>query len=411
MVLVLLRVFLWEGAGICIARRRSPHHLHDGGKVLLSTPVSVTPAELLGREPDPVLGEGARRLVEGRRVLVTGAGGSIGSELVRQVAKLAPAKVYLLDHDESSMHALQLELQGHGLLDDDRVVLADIRDRVRLTRLMARVKPDVVLHAAAHKHLPLLERYPAEGVKTNVLGTANVVSAAVAAGVECFVNVSTDKAASPTSILGATKRVAEMVVAAHAGRGTRLASVRFGNVLGSRGSFLQSLAFQVHAGRPVTVTDERVTRFFMTIPEAACLVLEAAAMADQGETYVLDMGEPVKIVDLVRRYLAAVGREDAPTVFTGLRPGEKMHEELTDDAESSRPTMHPKISRIEADVAVRTDILASADAMYGWCGTGDDAAVSAALRALLPVDSVRAMDTVALLPAPRKARDSERVPA
>jgi FlaA1/EpsC-like NDP-sugar epimerase len=342
---------------------------------------------------------------------VTGAGGSIGSELVRQVVKLAPAKVYLLDHDESSMHALQLELQGHGLLDDDRVVLADIRDRVRLARIMSSVRPEVVLHAAAHKHLPLLERYPAEGVKTNVLGTANVVAASVAAGVECFVNVSTDKAASPTSVLGATKRVAEMVVAAHAGRGTRLASVRFGNVLGSRGSFLQSLAFQVRAGHPVTVTDERVTRFFMTIPEAACLVLEAAAMAGTGETYVLDMGDPVRIVDLVGRYLEAVGRTDTPIVFTGLRPGEKLHEELTDGAESSRPTGHPKISRIEAEVAAHHGILASADAMYGWCGTGDDAALTSALRALLPVDAVPPANIVAELPAPRTAQDTELVSA
>jgi FlaA1/EpsC-like NDP-sugar epimerase len=311
-------------------------------------PLVSSAADLLGREPNPTLGEGARRLIEGRRVLVTGAGGSIGSELVRQVAKLAPAEIYLLDHDESAMHAVQLELRGHGLLDDDRVVLADIRDRARLVRLMATVKPHVVLHAAAHKHLPLLERYPAEGVKTNVLGTANVVSAAIAAGVECFVNVSTDKAARPTSVLGATKRVAEMVVAAHAGRGTRLASVRFGNVLGSRGSFLPSLDFQVRSGRPVTVTDPAVTRFFMTIPEAACLVLEAAAMAEHGETYVLDMGEPIRIVDLVERYLAAVGVKDTEVVFTGLRPGEKLHEELVGTGELDQRPLHPKISHTRA---------------------------------------------------------------
>jgi FlaA1/EpsC-like NDP-sugar epimerase len=379
--------------------------------VLLSHvhPLVSSAADLLGREPNPTLGAGARRLIEGRRVLVTGAGGSIGSELVRQVAKLAPAEIYLLDHDESAMHAVQLELRGHGLLDDDRVVLADIRDRARLVRLMATVQPHVVLHAAAHKHLPLLERYPAEGVKTNVLGTSNVVSAAIAAGVECFVNVSTDKAARPTSVLGATKRVAEMIVAAHAGRGTRLASVRFGNVLGSRGSFLPSLAFQVRSGRPVTVTHPAVTRFFMTIPEAACLVLEAAAMAEHGETYVLDMGEPVRIVDLVERYIAAVGAEDTEVVFTGLRPGEKLHEELTDDAESSVSTGHPRISRIQAEGAAHPDILVRAEAMYGWCGTGDDAAIAAALRALLPVhsgaaepNSVVPVDT---LPTPRRADD------
>ncbi|MGY1703604.1 polysaccharide biosynthesis protein [Geodermatophilus sp. SYSU D00697] len=370
-----------------------------------------SPEELLGRDPEPVLGDGARRLVHGRRILVTGAGGSIGSELVRQAAKLGPAAIYLLDHDESSMHALQLELRGHGLLDDDRVVLADVRDRLRLTRLMATLRPHVVLHAAAHKHLPLLERYPAEGVKTNVLGTANVVSAAVAAGVECFVNVSTDKAARPTSVLGATKRVAESVVAAHAGRGTRLASVRFGNVLGSRGSFLPSLAFQVRAGHSVTVTDPEVTRFFMTIPEAASLVLEAAAMADRGETYVLDMGEPVRIVDLVQRYLHAVGAEDTPIVFTGLRPGEKLHEELTDDAECSRATGHPLISVMEAGEEVRSDLLARADAMFELCGSGDDRALRHALRDLLPADAVPAPAGVGRLPRPRSAHHDAGVGA
>jgi len=186
-----------------------------------------------------------RELTAGKRILVTGAGGSIGSEIVRQLETLDPVIVYQLDHDESALHALQLQLDGHGMLDDERIVLADVRDRAGIRRTLCELRPDIVYHAAAHKHLPLLERYPGEGVKTNVLGTKNVVAAAVEAGVGFLVNVSTDKAARPTSVLGTTKRLAEMVVRDYAGQGTRLASVRFGNVLGSRGSFLDTLSFQV----------------------------------------------------------------------------------------------------------------------------------------------------------------------
>ena len=299
---------------------------------------------LLGGREEFDVSEMGRDVVRGNTVLVTGAGGSIGSELARQVHRLRPDRLFLLDHDESTLHALQLELTGHGLFDDDSVVLCDIRDRVRVSRLFARMQPGLVLHAAAHKHLPLLERYPAEGVKTNVFGTANLIEEAVAAGVPRFVNVSTDKAAHPTSILGATKRLAEMLVADHADSGTRAASVRFGNVLGSRGSFLPGLIAQVRAGIPITITDPDVTRFFMTIPQAAKLVIEAAAMASTGETYILDMGEPVRILDLMQRYLELTGLTNPGIKFTGLRPGEKLHESLLDVTESGRPTAHPQIS-------------------------------------------------------------------
>ncbi len=299
---------------------------------------------LLGGRDVFQISDSAGDVVRGNTVLVTGAGGSIGSELARQVSRLDPERLFLLDHDESALHALQLELIGNGLFEDDRVVLCDIRDRVRVRRLLARVRPGLVLHAAAHKHLPLLERYPAEGVKTNVFGTANLVEAALEGGVERFVNVSTDKAAQPTSILGATKRLAELVVADTAGHGMRVASVRFGNVLGSRGSFLPGLVAQVQAGQPITITHPEVTRFFMSIPQAAKLVIEAAAMASDGETYVLDMGAPVRILDLVRRYLAHTATGTAQVVFTGLRPGEKLHETLLDRAETGASTEHPQIS-------------------------------------------------------------------
>jgi FlaA1/EpsC-like NDP-sugar epimerase len=345
----------------------------------------VSAAALLGRPTEVTHPSAVSELVRGRRVLVTGAGGSIGSELARQLHRLGAERVFLLDHDESALHTLMLELRGHGLLDDDTTVLADIRDRARLTRTFRRLRPDLVFHAAAHKHLPLLERYPAEAVKTNVFGTRNVVEAAIDCGAGHVINVSTDKAARPTSVLGASKRLAEDIVR-HAGSAsdTSVASVRFGNVLGSRGSFLPSLMWQVDNRRDVTVTDAEVSRFFMTIPEAAGLVIESATMARTGETYVLDMGEPVRIVDLVHRY-AVLGGFDAPNiVFTGLRPGEKLHEELFDTAELCETTTNPGIWVIRPrtdDANVVVDALTELDLRLA---TGAD---DAALRDLL-LDSV-----------------------
>lgn len=286
---------------------------------LMKDVFAAAPA-LLGRNSTIAYGTAARNLMRGKSVLVTGAGGSIGSEIVRQVRSLDAEHVYLLDQDEGALHALQLEISGNGLLTDPHVILADIRDPDTIHRLMQDIRPDVVFHAAAHKHLPLLERFPAEGVKANVAGTHNVVAAAESAGTRLIVNVSTDKAAEPTSVLGATKRIAEDIAACYAGDRTRVASVRFGNVLGSRGSLLTSLNWQVHNGQPVTVTDPRATRYFMTIPEAASLVIEAAVLADRGETYVLDMGDPVAITDLIGRFLDLLGA-DNPIVYTGLRDG------------------------------------------------------------------------------------------
>lgn len=311
-----------------------------------STPDLAT--DLLDRSPDRPYSPEVYELTADKRILVTGAGGSIGSEIVRQLETLDPAVVYQLDHDESALHALQLQLDGHGLLDSERTVLADVRDHEGIRRTLCDLRPEIVYHAAAHKHLPLLERYPAEGVKTNVLGTKNVVAAAIEAGVGLFINISTDKAARPTSVLGATKRLAEMIVRDHASLGTRLASVRFGNVLGSRGSFLDTLSFQVASGAPVTVTHREVTRFFMTIPEAAGLVIEASVMADRGETYVLDMGEPVRILELIDRYVARSGAKAPELRFTGLRPGEKLHEQLFDSAERLMTTRHGHIWSVQA---------------------------------------------------------------
>ena len=300
---------------------------------------------LIGRPEIHVTSKGACDVITGKRVLVTGAGGSIGSELCRQVAACGPEELVMLDHDESNLHRLQLDVWGQGLLDTDSVVVGDIRDRERLYQVFREHRPQVVFHAAALKHLPILEHHPCEGVKSNVSGTENLVEVAIAHEVEKFVLISTDKAANPTSVLGATKRLAEMVLGAHAGSPTIMCSVRFGNVLGSRGSLLHVVREQLASGSPVTVTHPDVTRFFMTIEEAVGLVLEAARMADGDSTYVLDMGAPVRIVDLVESFAEMLNVREVEFEFTGLRPGEKLNEELFGEGESQEPSAHARISR------------------------------------------------------------------
>jgi FlaA1/EpsC-like NDP-sugar epimerase len=315
---------------------------------------------LLGRQEMHVVRTSSRAVVEGKRVLVTGAGGSIGSELCRQIKSFRPAALYLLDHDESNLHRLQMEIDGQALLDSDELLIADIRDGERIRQLFNDLRFEVVFHAAAHKHLPLLERHPCEAIKSNVLGTKNLVEAAVETGTERFILISTDKAADPISVLGASKRVAEMIAQAHAGGFTRFASVRFGNVLGSRGSFLSVLSEQIEKGEAVTVTHPDVTRFFMTVEEAVGLVIEAASMAELGETFVLDMGEPVRIVDLVRNYAAQFNLVEGDFVisYTGLRGGEKLNEALFSDGEERMRTEHPRIwattpaPRVDAEAIV-----------------------------------------------------------
>jgi FlaA1/EpsC-like NDP-sugar epimerase len=305
---------------------------------------TVSFSDLLGRAERRMLHPSVQAMLTGARVLVTGAGGSIGSELCRQIRSHDPAALYMLDHDESNMHTLQLELNGRALLDSAEIIIADIRDETRIQQVFRSVRPDVVFHAAAHKHLPLLEQHPGEGVKTNVLGTQNVVQAAAESGTARLLLISTDKAAEPRSILGATKRLAEMIVQANADGKMNVCSVRFGNVLGSRGSLLAVVAEQIEHGEPVTVTDPDVTRFFMTVEEAVGLVLSAAPMGEFGETFVLDMGEPVRIVDLVRRYAEQLRVPDVQIHFTGLRPGEKLHETLFGELEQRLPTVNPAIS-------------------------------------------------------------------
>jgi FlaA1/EpsC-like NDP-sugar epimerase len=343
---------------------------------------TVSFSDLLGRAERRILEPSVQAMLTGARVLVTGAGGSIGSELCRQIRSHDPAALYMLDHDESNMHTLQLDLNGRALLDSAEIIIADIRDETRIRQVFRAVRPDVVFHAAAHKHLPLLEQHPGEGVKTNVLGTQNVVQAAAEAGAARLLLISTDKAAEPRSILGATKRLAEMIVQANADAKMHVCSVRFGNVLGSRGSLLAVVADQIGRGEPVTVTDPDVTRFFMTVEEAVGLVLSAAPMGEFGETFVLDMGEPVRIVDLVRRYAEQLRVPDVQIRFTGLRPGEKLHETLFGALEQRLPTVHPAISatrpgRLTDNFA---DLL---KLLYAAAGDGDDEQVRALLGDLV----------------------------
>lgn len=299
-----------------------------GEDVPLSSIREIDVADLIGRavsRPDPAA---VRSLVAGRRILVTGAGGSIGSELSRQISGLSPASLVMLDRDESALHALSMSMHGSALLDSDEFVLGDIRDRAALDAIFEVHRPQVVFHAAALKHLPVLERFPAEAWKTNVHGTANVIAAAEAIDVEHFVNISTDKAARPYSVLGRSKRIAESVTTAAADRtGRTYVSVRFGNVIGSRGSAIPAFAEQIRSGGPVTLTHPETTRYFMTIPEACELVLFAVAVGRPGETLVLDMGEPVRIADIIERMMVLFSHR-VPVVHTGLRPGEKLHEEL-----------------------------------------------------------------------------------
>ena len=339
---------------------------------------------LIGRGEVHVTSPEARTVIEGRSVLVTGAGGSIGSELCRQIHGLRPRRLIMLDHDESNLHRLELELWGEALLEDDDLVIADIRDRARIEQVFDDTKPDVVFHAAAHKHLPLLEKHPCEGVKSNVLGTENLVRASIEHGVDRFILISTDKAADPTSILGATKRLAELVVQAYQGGPTTFASVRFGNVLGSRGSLLAILTEQMSSGQAVTVTHPDVTRFFMTIEEAVGLVLEAARMAHSGETYVLDMGDPVRIVDLVANLAEQLHVPDVEIRFTGLRPGEKLNETLVSGREVRSATRHPRVFQVDPAEPSVAELPRRLRELYALAKVNSGAEVRRMLTRLLP---------------------------
>jgi FlaA1/EpsC-like NDP-sugar epimerase len=356
-------VTICEKAGVAAKIMPGLYEMLDG-TVSVNQLRNVQIEDLLRREPVRTDIEAVRRLIVGKRVLVTGGGGSIGSEICRQILRCRPSDLMVLGHGENSIFEIcaQLEQQLKTTFRDQggapqstpcvHPIIADIRFPDRIRVVFEQYRPDIVFHAAAHKHVPLMEVNPTEAISNNVIGTRNLLDAAVVTGVERFVMISTDKAVRPLSVMGASKRVAELLVHQTAWDvGRPYVAVRFGNVLGSRGSVLQTFKQQIAAGGPITITHPDMRRYFMTIPEAVQLVLQAAVLGKGGEVFMLDMGEPVKIVDLAQDLIELSGLEvgrDVDIVFTGIRPGEKLHEELFTPGESYRRTEHHKIFVIES---------------------------------------------------------------
>lgn len=324
------------------------------GKVNFTKIRDVQIEDLLGRDEVKLDIEGLSTLIESRVVMVTGGGGSIGSELCRQIARFNPSELVVIDIYENNLYDLEQEIKWNNKDLNFTPIITSVRDQNRIDEIVKEKKPCVIFHAAAHKHVPLMENNPKDAIKNNVLGTLNVVQAAHKFKVDKFVLISTDKAVNPTNVMGATKRVAEMIIQTYNSISkTDYVAVRFGNVLGSNGSVIPLFKRQIEEGGPVTITDERIIRYFMTIPEACNLVLEAAAMAKGGEIFVLDMGEPVRIIDLARDLIHLSGFEpdlEIPIEVIGLRPGEKLYEELLVDSENMKKTKNEKIFIEEPDV-------------------------------------------------------------
>ncbi|TYS59859.1 polysaccharide biosynthesis protein [Sutcliffiella horikoshii] len=317
------------------------------GKISVNEFRDVEVEDLLGRDPVKLDMESISEFITGKTVLVTGAGGSIGSEICRQISNFTPENLILLGHGENSIYTIELELRSkyNGKINIFTEI-ADIQDRNKIFTIMEKYQPDVVYHAAAHKHVPLMERNPEEAVKNNIFGSKNVAEAADTFSVDTFVLVSSDKAVNPTNIMGSTKRFAEMVVQQLSQESnTKFVAVRFGNVLGSRGSVIPLFKKQIQAGGPITVTHPDMTRYFMTIPEASRLVIQAGTLARGGEVFVLDMGEPVKIVDLAKNLITLSGYsiDEIGIKYSGIRPGEKMYEELLNEDEIHKADIFPKI--------------------------------------------------------------------
>ena len=335
------------------------------GKISVSHLKNVEVEDLLGREPVKLDIGAISEYVTGSTVMVTGAGGSIGSEICRQLMRFAPEKILLVGHGEYSIYSIDMELKNkyHDTETEIIPIIGDVQDRERIFNIVEEHHPRIIYHAAAHKHVPLMEYNPHEAVKNNVIGTKNVAEAADTFGVKTFVMVSTDKAVNPTNVMGATKRVAEMVVQHMAQQSkTKFVAVRFGNVLGSRGSVIPLFKKQIEKGGPVTVTDPEMTRYFMTIPEASRLVIQAGTLAKGGEIFVLDMGEPVKIVDLAKNLIKLSGytEDEIPIEFSGIRPGEKMYEELLGEDEILPDEVYEKIyigKTVEVDMKVVLNLI------------------------------------------------------
>ncbi|WP_395140963.1 polysaccharide biosynthesis protein [Schlegelella aquatica] len=373
--------------GLPVLTVPSAQELLEGSQV--SRVREIEPEDLLGREPVQLDEVGISECLSGRTVLVTGAGGSIGSELCRQVARYGPARLVLYEQSEFALYSVEQQLSEQFPHLPLVRLIGDVKNLDHLRRTFAAWRPQVVFHAAAYKHVPLMEEHNAwAALQNNTLGTYRAALAAAEAGVERFVLISTDKAVNPTNVMGATKRAAEMVIAHLATQGyrTRFMAVRFGNVLGSSGSVIPKFKEQIARGGPVTVTHPEITRYFMTIPEAARLVIQAAAMGESGQVFVLDMGEPVRIADLARDLIRLAGHtlDEIPIVYTGLRPGEKLYEELLADADATVPTpiARLRIARLHAaegaEAARRLLEAVAAEPLP------DDARVRAWLRAAVP---------------------------
>jgi FlaA1/EpsC-like NDP-sugar epimerase len=356
------------------------------GDVTVSRVRPLALVDLLAREPVPADANGLDSLIRGKRVLVTGAGGSIGSELCRQIAVHAPARLVLVERYENNLYAVATALHDLKLPEpiDVRACLADVLDGDRMELIFAEHRPDLVFHAAAHKHVPIVEENPCEGALNNVMGTYRVAALSKSFAVERMILISTDKAVNPTNVMGATKRFAEHIVRSFTGdEHTRFITVRFGNVLGSNGSVVPRFQEQILRGGPVTVTHPQIERYFMLIPEAVNLVLEAARRGEGGEVFVLDMGDPIKIVDLAHNLIRLAGyvpNEDIAVAFSGLRPGEKLFEELFDKEERVEPTSHPKLRK-----AVLNSVWAERDVEEG---------VSSLLKAVRLRDHAKLKETL-----------------
>jgi FlaA1/EpsC-like NDP-sugar epimerase len=358
------------------------------GRISVNAIREVRLEDLVGRQEVRLDPERIRRFLCGKRILVTGAGGSIGSELIRQISRFQPEVVGMLDFSEFNLFHIEQEVRHRLQLMPTESFLADIRDRNALQAAVERFKPHILFHAAAYKHVPMQERHPREAVLNNVLGTRNVAEAALNSKVERFVLVSTDKAVRPTNVMGATKRVAELLVESMSGnQTTRFVAVRFGNVLSSSGSAIPIFQEQIVRGGPVTVTHPDVSRYFMSIPEAAQLILQAGTMGEGGEIFILNMGEPIRIVDLARDLIRLHGLEpdrDILIDFVGLRPGEKLHEELITSGEGIVPTSHEKIMVLRGYSHPPEVVLKQVEELIAVASLSDDSALKRKLQEIVP---------------------------
>lgn len=377
---------LCEHAGIEYKTVPSLSQIADGS-VSVSSLREIDYKDLLGREQVRLDLDGIASIISGRTVMVTGAGGSIGSELCRQIKNFRPSRLLLLDSSEFSLYNIQMELEHTHGFRDYVPLLGSLKDRHWLADIMANHRPDVIFHAAAYKHVPMLELNPWQAVWNNVAATANLVTLAVEHRVERFVVVSTDKAVRPTNVMGASKRLTERIMQAHCGQGTRLMAVRFGNVVGSAGSVLPLFRKQIENGGPVTVTHPEVVRYFMTVEEAAQLILQAGSMGEGGEIFVLKMGQPVKIAEMAADLIRLSGKEpdrDIEIRFIGLRPGEKLFEELITEDEGVVPTPHEKIMVLRGNGCDWPDIHRQIEALEQAAARLDSAAIRRLLRESVP---------------------------